>query len=78
MKPSWLDDFASDRELELEDKHPYRGTIEKENNPMVRMMTDLGNNGKWLSWREQIKKDARITGKVVCRQSQDIEDTHLY
>jgi hypothetical protein len=42
-----LDNFASDRELEMEDELPYRGII-KESNPMVNMMADLGNDGKWL------------------------------
>jgi len=69
MKPSWLDDFASDRELELEGKDLYGGTI-KENNPMVKMMADLGNESEWLPWREQRKMAARITGKVVhCQAS---------
>jgi len=76
MKPSQLDDFASDGELEMEDKLPYGGMIDKENDPMVRLMADLGNDGKWLPWREQMKRDARITGKGVHYQSQDIENTH--
>jgi len=76
MKPSQLDDFASDGELEMEDKLPYGGAIDKENNPMVRLMADLGDDGKWLPWREQIKRDARITGKGICYQSQDIENTY--
>jgi hypothetical protein len=42
-----LDNFASDRELEMEDKLPYRGIIEK-SNPMVNMMANLGDDGKWL------------------------------
>ena len=65
MKPSRLDDFASDGELELEDELPYGGTI-KENDPMVNIMADLGDNGEWLPWNEWVKKDARITGKIVC------------
>ena len=64
MKPSRLDDFVSDGELELEDDLPYGGEIEV-NNPMVNMMVDLGDNDEWLPWREQMKKDARITGKIV-------------
>jgi hypothetical protein len=47
MKPSWLDDFALDRELEMEDELPYGGEIEV-NDPTVNMMADLGDDGKWL------------------------------
>ena len=75
-KPSWLDDFASDGELEMEDELPYRGAIDKKNNPMVRLIADLGDDSKWLPWKEQMKRDARITGKGVCYQSQDIENTY--
>ncbi len=64
MKPSWLDDFASDGELELEDELPYGGASEV-NDSMVNMMVDLGNNDKWLPWREQMKKHTRIKGKNV-------------
>jgi len=46
MKPSWLDDFASDGELEMEDKLPYGGVIDKENDPMVRLIADLGNDSE--------------------------------
>jgi len=68
MKPLWLDDFALDRELELEDKLLFEGTIE-EDDPMVKMMANLGDDGKWLPWREQMKKDARIIGKIVHYQA---------
>jgi len=64
----WLDDFASDRELELEDKLLFEGTIE-EDDPMVKMMANLGDDGEWLPWREQMKKDARIIGKIVHYQA---------
>jgi hypothetical protein len=64
MKPLQLDDFASDGELEIEDKLPYGGII-KESDRMVNMMADLGNDSEWLPWNEQVKKDARITGKIV-------------
>jgi hypothetical protein len=47
MKPSQLDDFASDGELKMEDELPYGGII-KESDPMVNMMADLGDDGKWL------------------------------
>jgi len=47
MKLSQLDDFASDGELEMEDKLPDGGAI-KVNDPMVNMMVDLGDNNKWL------------------------------
>jgi len=47
MKPSQLDDFASDGELELEGKDLYGGAIKKDD-PMVKMMADLGNNSEWL------------------------------
>ena len=75
MKISQLDDFASDGELEMEDELPDEGMI-KVNDPMVNMMVDLGDDGEWLPWREQMKKDARITGKIISYQSQEIEDTH--
>jgi len=68
MKPSQLDDFASDGELELEDKLLFEGAI-KEDNPMVKMMANLGDDGEWLPWREQMKKDARIIGKIVHYQA---------
>jgi len=68
MKPSRLDDFVSDGELELEDELLFEGAIE-EDDPMVKMMANLGNDGKWLPWREQMKKDARIIGKIVHYQA---------
>ena len=43
MKPSELDDCASDGELELEEDLPYRGAIEA-NHPMIDMMVDLGDD----------------------------------
>ena len=64
MKPSRLDDFALDGELELEDDLPCGGASEA-NDPMVNMMADLGDDDEWLPWREQMKKDARIKGKNV-------------
>jgi len=74
MKPSQGDDGASDGELELEDDLPYGGAIEV-SRPMVKMMAALGDNDKWLPWSEQKKKDARITGEIVC-PSQEIGGTH--
>jgi len=74
MKPSELDDCASDGELELEDDLPYGGAIEV-NDSMLDMMFDLHDDNKWLPLREQIKVDARIKGKFAC-PSQKIKDTH--
>jgi hypothetical protein len=62
MKPSRLDDFASDGELELEDELPD-GEPREASHSMVNMMVDLGDDDEWLPWREQMKKDARIKGK---------------
>jgi hypothetical protein len=47
MKPLWLDDFALDEKLKMEDELPYGGEVEV-NDPMVNMMANLGDNGKWL------------------------------
>jgi len=74
MKPSELDDCASDGELELEDDLPYGGAIEV-NDPMLNMMFNLHDDDKWLPLRERIKADARIKGKFAC-PSQEIKDTH--
>jgi len=74
MKPSELDDCASNGELELEDDLPYGGTIEV-NDPMLDMMFDLCDDDEWLPLREWIKADARIKGKFAC-PSQEIKDTH--
>jgi len=74
MKPSKLDNCASNGELELEDELPYRGTIEV-NDPMLNMMFDLCDDDKWLPLREQIKADTRIKGKFA-HPSQEIRDTH--
>lgn len=74
MKPSELDDCASDGELELEDDLPYGGMIEV-NDPMLNMMFNLYDDDKWLPLREQIKVDARIKGKFAC-PSQKSKDTH--
>ena len=74
MKPSQGDDGASDKELELEDDLPYGGMIEV-SHPMVKMMATLGDDDKWLPWSEQKKKDARITGEIVC-PSQEIGGTY--
>lgn len=74
MKPSKLDDCASDGELELEDNLPYGGMI-KVNNPMLDIMFDLCDDDKWLPLREWIKADTRIKGKFA-RPSQEIKDTH--
>ena len=64
MKPSWWDDYVSDKELELEGELPH--SVETEvNHPMVNMMAALKDDDEWLPWREQMKKDARITGKIV-------------
>ena len=30
----------------MEDELPYRGIIEEKNNPIVRLMADLGDDGK--------------------------------
>jgi len=68
MKPLRLDDFVSDGELELEDELLFEGAIE-EDDPMVKMMANLGDDGEWLPWREQMKKDARIIGKIVHYQA---------
>ena len=64
MKPSQWDDYASDEELELEEELPH--SVETEVNcPMVNMIAALKDNDEWLPWREQMKKNARITGKVI-------------
>ena len=64
MKPLQWDDYTSDEELELEEELPH--SVETEVNcPMVNMMAALKDNDEWLPWREQIKKNARITGKVI-------------
>ena len=39
---------------------------------MVNMMATLKDDDEWLPWREQMKKDAKITGKIVHYQSQKL------
>ena len=68
IKPSQWDDYASEEELELGEELSH--SVETEvNHPMVNMMATLKDDDEWLPWREQMKKDAKITGKIVHYQS---------
>jgi hypothetical protein len=67
LKPSPLDDCASDANIEMENDLPYGADTEL-NSAMVDMIIDLDDGNEWdLEWlplREWSKLDARKTGLI--------------
>jgi hypothetical protein len=80
LKPSPLDDRASDADIEMEDDLPYGADIEL-SGTMVDMMVDLDDgdtrDSEWLPLREQRKLDARKTGLISFAARQKYHDDLL-
>ncbi len=70
MKPSRLDGYVLDGEVEIEDDLPHGG-VKELNGTMIDMMLNLGDydehNNEWLPPKEQNKLEARKKGISVLR-----------